>query len=334
MKIINRVNNKLYREAFTAAGKIRSCKIEDTIVLAGSPRSGTTLLLETLRKLPGYKAINEPLLRRKVRIKHDFHYRSYIESNQLTSRQQKFLARALRGQIDSSARWIFESKTKPGCILEHCIDRKLIVKFCRITRMLPCLADHYNVRGIAFIIRHPCAVVNSMLRFGKWKNWNREQIQHRKSNEKSPIYIKHLPDSVQEIFNPVLQRITTQAEALAFIWCLDQYLPLIHADKHPWILVPYERLIKSPNTELALIANTLGVEINNKIMKWIKKPSSSVKGKIPENTEDQLTKWKHQLTSRQIDDILSIVEETGLSRFYSDSIEPDYQQLSVLKQNI
>ena len=35
---------------------------EDTIVVAGSPRSGTTWLAELLRRLPGYKFLNEPLL--------------------------------------------------------------------------------------------------------------------------------------------------------------------------------------------------------------------------------------------------------------------------------
>jgi len=62
MNILSRIKSKLSREAFSLAGKIGACNIEDTIVIAGSPRSGTTLLLEALYRIPGYKAINEPLL--------------------------------------------------------------------------------------------------------------------------------------------------------------------------------------------------------------------------------------------------------------------------------
>ncbi len=76
--MLRRISGKLQRSAFTLAGRIGACKIEDTIVLAGSPRSGTTLLLESLHKLHGYKAINEPLIKKKIRKKYGFTLRSYI----------------------------------------------------------------------------------------------------------------------------------------------------------------------------------------------------------------------------------------------------------------
>jgi len=94
---VRRVARKLHRVVFSTAGKIGSCNINDTIVIAGSPRSGTTLLLETFNKLPGFKAVNEPLIKKRVREKHGFHLRSYIQPGQPASRQQKFLDEVLRG---------------------------------------------------------------------------------------------------------------------------------------------------------------------------------------------------------------------------------------------
>jgi hypothetical protein len=42
---------------------------EEAIVVTGSPRSGTTWFLELLRTLPGYKAMNEPLMYEEARIR-------------------------------------------------------------------------------------------------------------------------------------------------------------------------------------------------------------------------------------------------------------------------
>lgn len=331
--MIKRINGKLQRSAFTLAGRIGTCNIEDTIVVAGSPRSGTTLLLESLHKLPGYKAINEPLIKKKIRKKYGFTLRSYVASGQTDSQKRKFLEDVLQGQMDMSARWLFESGSTWGQIFEHGTRGKLLVKFCRITRMLPWFAEQFDVRGIIYIIRHPCAVVNSMLRFGPWDKWNWEYIL--KDSVASPtVQIDHLPDSVQNTFAPVIERISTKTEAFTLLWCLDNYLPLIHSSKHPWTLVPYEKLITQNHVELRRICTALGAEVDNEILKTLDKPSSSVKEKIKENADAQLLKWKQQLSPKQIDEILSIVDETGLSKFYSDSIEPDYQQLSVLQQNI
>lgn len=334
MEILNRVKVKLYRSAFSAAGKAGSCKIENTIVVAGSPRSGTTLLLEVLFRLPGYKALNEPLFQHCTQIEHGFEYRSYLPQDKFSQQQINFLDKVLRGQMNSSARWLFEAESRVGRIIEHSSSNKLVVKFCRINRMLPQFTNQFNLLGTVFIVRHPCAVINSMLRFGVWDNWNSQHIKKSLKDPSSSIYIQHLPDEVKEVFNPVLNRIKTKTEALAMIWCLDHYLPLIYSNHHPWILVFYEELVKHNKQELSRITEALGIKINDEMHTKMNSPSSSVKGKLHKDPDVQLSKWKHQLTSRQIDNILSIVDETGLSRFYSDSIEPIYQQHSVLQKNI
>ena len=91
MNIINRVKDKLFRELFTVAGRLGACDTKETLVIAGSPRSGTTLLLEALHKLPGYKAINEPLFTPKIQKETGFDSRSYIQAGQKKPQQRKFL---------------------------------------------------------------------------------------------------------------------------------------------------------------------------------------------------------------------------------------------------
>lgn len=328
---MRKASKKLYRIVFATAGKIGSCNIEDTIVIAGSPRSGTTLLLETFNKLPGYKAVNEPLVKRRVREKHGFHLRSYIQPGQPASRQQKYLEEVLRGQMDLSARRFFEKQTAWERIIKHGSRNKLLVKFCRINRMLPWFAEQFSVRGIVFIIRHPCAVVNSMLRFGQWDKWDWDYILMNKIAA-SAFLLEDLPDSVKEVFAPVFERVSTKTEALALMWCLDHYVPLIHSNNHPWILVPYERLVLHKFQELTRITDSLGVEMNAEMLGTLNKPSSSVKDYLHENKDGQISKWKQQLSSRQIDEILSIVKEVKLYSIYSEASEPHYGHLDLLQK--
>lgn len=331
MNLATRIKGKLGREAFSLAGKIGSCSIEDTIVIAGSPRSGTTLLLEALHKIPGYKTINEPLLTPRIQKMKGFHSRSYIHSGTSSEMQFKFLEEVLKGQMDPSARWLFDAESTFGRILEHSMRKKLLVKFCRINRMLPWFADQFDVRSIIFIIRHPCAVVNSMLRYGQWNKLTSEYFHKFKQNPTSTIYISDLPQNVQEIFEPIQERVSTHAEALTFMWCLDHYLPLINSLTHPWILVSYEQLIKHNRQELKRITDSLNIDLNDQVVNVLDKPSSSVKEEVNKNTNAQLEKWKKQLTTRQIDSILSIVDSAGLSSIFTDHTEPNYEYLNNLQ---
>ena len=233
--------------------------------------------------------------------------------------------------MDPSARWLFEADTAFSRIIEHSIRSKLLVKFCRINRMLPWFADQFDVRGIIFIIRHPCAVVNSMLRFGQWDKMTSEYFHKSKQNPSSTVYIGDLPQNIREIFEPIQKRVSTQTEALTFMWCLDHFLPLIHNKTHPWILVPYERLILQNREELKRITHALNVELSNQIVTVLERPSSSVKGNINENTNAQIVKWQRQLTTQQVNSILSMVDFAGLSDIYSESPEPHYDHLSNLQ---
>lgn len=58
------------------------------------------------------------------------------------------------------------------------------------------------------------------------------------------------------------------------------------------------------------------------------KPSSSTVDGVNAGAASQLEKWKHRLSGKQIDDILRIVDESGLSCIYSYATEPDYSAVS------
>lgn len=316
------------KEIFKAAGRWSRCSVEESIVIAGVPRAGTTWLLELLRTLPGRKALNEPLLYRTARHEYGFGWHKYIDPEEQAPRQRQYLKRVLHGQAREIPAWFFEAKSQPAKVFEHATRSELIVKFCRLNRALHWFARQFNVQGLVLMVRHPCSVVASMLHQGAWKESRLRG--HGPSRAEQALHGGTLPDTLRDPFEPILDRITTQVEVLAVHWCLDHYVPLLHhaENGYPWALVPYERLVARGVEELRRITDALGVDLTAEMQDRLREPSTSVVDRVYQRPEHQLTKWRRRLSEQQVEDILRIVDEVGLSQLYTDAIEPDYDRLN------
>lgn len=314
-----------YRSAFKAAGLLGWCSPRDTIVLAGSPRSGTTIVEEVFATLPEYKTVNEPLMPRWVQAAYGFTNRSCIPVDAVAPLQERFIRRVLTGQLGTTALWAFHSTSRMGRLKEHASKRKLVVKFCRLNRMLPWFCRNFDTRGVVLIIRHPCSVVSSMLKYGPW-----DDLLETRHDPFSPLAWNNVPAAARPIFGPIMDTIETLEEALATIWALDQWVPLIEARRRPWIILPYERLILNARQELDRITRALGIETSEAMIARLNRPSSSVKAAedLLSDSRAQLGKWRETLLPAQIDRILRIVRLAGLGHIYSDAIEPDYRALN------
>ena len=321
----------LKNRLFKIAGTLGECNIRDTVVVAGSPRSGTTWLLELLRTLPGYKAMNEPLMYEEARNGHGFSWRTYLDPGAEAEAKRAYLGTILTGQLGISPAWYFEADSRPTQLVEHATRDRLVVKFCRLNRMLHWFCGQFDVRGPVFIVRHPCAVVASMLRHEAWD----EDDFRGADRADHALHGGSLPESLRDVFGPVLDRIETQVEVLATMWCLDHYVPLIHhADgSYPWVLVPYERMVRRGREELRRITTALDVEVTREMRNQLDEPSGSVRDQLHQDVERQLSKWRRRLSDRQVDDVLRIVDEVGLSDLYSRELEPDYDRLNEMQRS-
>jgi hypothetical protein len=307
-----------------------TCDLRDTIVVSGSPRSGTTWVLELLRTLPGYKALNEPLMYQDARNEHGFSWRTYLEPGEEADEQRDYLETVLTGQLGVSPAWYFEAKSRPAQLLEHATRDRLVVKFCRMNRMLHWFCRQFDIRGPAFVVRHPCAVVASMMRHGKWD----EDDLHGEQRPEQALHANSLPPLLRDPFGDILTNIETQAEVLATIWCLDHYVPLMHhaETSYPWVLVPYERMVTEGQGELRRVTEALGVEMTAEMQNQLHQPSSSVRDQLHRDTQKQLSKWRRRLSDRQINDILRIVDDVGLSNIYTRDLEPDYETMNEMQR--
>ncbi len=302
--------------------QIKDYKLRDTIVVAGTPRSGTTWLAEVLSATPGYAMIFEPLhpVRFPEAARSGFQGRTHLPAGKTWLSGEKYLEKVFTGKV-SSAR--FEGmKNLKKAILSH----KLIVKFIRVNRLLPWLSEKFNVKQIILLIRHPCAVIASQLRSGYY-GYNDTSLGHDICPKKEKIICEaENIDCIDGNIIKKIERIETQEETLATIWCLDNYIPLISPQKSRWLLVPYEKLMMDKTISINHIADMCGIVCSKKNMEYVTKPSRTASSDLKTADIQQLSKWENHLSNDQVRKILNMVSAFGLD-FYTDAITPDYNCL-------
>jgi len=328
----------------------KNFEMKDTIIVVGSPRSGTTLLMEILGVIPGYKSLFEPLspLYYPETIKVGFQPRTYRPPSVEWKEGEEYLKKIFTGNVIYDSSWLekgdytkkifseiiisYLDQLKPDKIIHQLLGNKLLIKFVGLNRLLPWVAERFQLRSIIFIIRHPCGYVASRMKPGY------------KPPNGLPVNIKPIP-TPEELFNEAtkikgvetnllnrIKKIKTLDEILATSWCLDMYVPLSYQKSHLWTLVTYEKLIKEGEKEIKRLFNEIGEKkIPGSAYRHLKMPSSSThkdQESIVKKADEQLSKWKKRLSKDQIERILDLVSAFGLD-FYTKDLEPDYENICI-----
>ncbi|MCX6667997.1 MAG: sulfotransferase domain-containing protein [Euryarchaeota archaeon] len=329
-RIIQGFNNQLF--------KSKKIEIKDTILIIGSPRSGTTWLMEILGTISGYTYLFEPLnpMWFPGSFEVGFSSRTYLKSESNWPEGEEYLRKIFTGRIanlpikDNPMSDIFQGFSVNN-LLTHLFSNRLIVKSVNMNRMFPWISQHFHLRGIFYIIRHPCAVIASQIKTGLYG--------YRPS---FPPYFDVFPtlenilDEVSKIddfdLNLInkLKTIKTKEEILAAVWCLDNYIILSQPKSNHWKLVIYEKLIKEGKQEIENLFYSIGErKIPKSAFNLLKKPSSVTtkeSRKFIKRSDQQLSKWKNYLSEKQIDRILKIVSDFDID-LYSKDFEPKYENL-------
>ncbi len=301
--------------------RLHDFRIEDTVGIFGTRRSGSTWLMELLESLPEYKSVFEPFHPswypefRKLGIPYD----PYVPTQENYPKLRAYLEKVFTGRV--GAQFPHRQYLRMGIIIRRFNASKLVVKFVRANTMLLWIANTFNLRAIYFIIRHPCATIASQLATGYFSRITKEQFLSE---------IQKVPELAEsERLMDRLSGINSQIELLAAIWAFENYIPLASKKPHPWYTVIYERLVVNPEGELKAIFGYIGEEVPEGAVRRIKTPSKVTRktyGRDYIGTPRQLIKWREKLSERQVKDILEVVSWFGLD-FYTEDPEPDYDAL-------
>jgi Sulfotransferase domain len=279
------------------SGQMR-LKPESVLIILGDPRGGTTWLAELVKQIPLTAMVWEPLSVSQVKeVKAlGFQWRQYIPEMASWREAKDLFTRIFAGQLLSP--YLCQT-TSPG---EMRSAGHLLVKFCRANQILPWLTRTFSFElAPIYLVRHPCAVVASQLKQGGWS--------HVKPNFEMPtgryedFYTNHAD---------FLCSVDVIEKRLAAIWCLCNQVPLNHLknNKH-WITLTYESLLLDGPAQLTRIEKRWNMQFSDETYRKLAQASStSVPGSPIQqgNVNEQLAYWKTQLSTKQIDNILSVLD--------------------------
>lgn len=293
-------------------------QVDDTIIVSGSPRSGTTWLGETLASSPGYVLSQEPmnLDTFPAAAAAGFDWRTYLEpSDQASPRLVEYMGDILTGKV---------GRFRPNSISDIpslFTSDKLLIKFIRVSRCLGWILNTHPVKAAVSVIRHPCAVVASQLRWrSSWKGAS-------PPDDIATGYGGQLPEDLIERFGQVLEDVSTREEALAAGWALDQTCTLRDWRRHQlrttedqdtenqpsWWLVSYEELLMQEDSTIGKLFDALSIRSPGNLEQTMTAGSwSSSQSLNLENKQHQLVKWRDHLSPTQSENILQIVERFDL----------------------
>lgn len=285
--------------------------IKNTILVTGTPRSGTTWLAEILNTIPRSSILWEPLHVQAIpKLEHiGFRMHTYIPPGKDWPEAERYIRRVLEGKVLN--RWTL-SYTNLSQVLQ---TKRWIVKFCRANMLLKYITENFSISTPILLIRHPCAVVASQMRHGSWDYVS------------SPF--PYCPEfvSAHPQFEDLLNNLETLEEMLAAAWCVENYVPLSQPKPYPWLVVTYEKLVRDGQSELQRIFQTLQLDMPPQAGEQLGIPSATtIKHTTDYLNKDPLSRWKDYLSPQQINDILRVVSNFGLD-FYDDHLEPDYKRL-------
>ncbi len=297
-------------------GMHKKNSIEQTQVIAGSPRSGTTWLAAVLQALPRTALSYEPLHLNRVPEAREagFSWRTYLPPDAERTKMETFLRKVLQGNF-------FRSELlKRTSVFRAMFFRRLIVKSVRANRLLPWLLHQFpDLPPPLLLLRHPCAVVSSQLQHPDW--------------DTDEVRLHTLPPAFRDQ-QDFLDSLTTPEEKLAASWAIDQRVALEHCERKSVTLVTYEGLVRHGRRIVRRLLRARSLPLPEVVLEALR---SETPGTLPDSAVDPkdapLKIWRKRLSEEQVDRVLSTIRQLGI-RFYGKELKPDYDQLSTFDQDL
>lgn len=323
--VVSRVK-KGYQDFIIASYLDKDQRMESSILLAGSGRSGSTWLADVIGRLTQKRVVFEPLLPnmfdkpafafRYHKTDHpdnegaDKEFRLFVPANMKQEDFYHSLQKVFSGNIPRN-RWR---------------DRRLntikfkgrVIKDIRTNLYLPYISNNFPKVPLLCIMRHPCAVISSQYFLG-WQDGLDEIL-------KQEDLVSKLPEKVL----PILREADSLIEKLSLRWCIENYIPLTEVNARKCCYLSYEHLAMKEEEEWEVLLQAIG--FGNKAVD--KQKLRNIKGmtkkkKVELNDHKKLLfGWKNKLSNSNQKTIMKMVTLFGLNQIYNlEDPLPDRQAM-------
>jgi hypothetical protein len=274
------------------------------IILAGTARSGTTWVADIISSQVHARVMFEPFHARMVPEFSQYNYFQYLRPEVHDKKLIAYCLRVFTGDIRN--KWIDRQ-------VSTLYPQYRVIKEIRANLFLKWLHSNFSQIPIFFLIRHPCAVVYSRMQL----NWATDgDVIHFLSQDK--LVEDFLSDKLDLIRNA-----KSPEQKHAIIWSISNLVPLTQFKDEELNVIFYENLCLQPEVEIPRIFKEIGTNYKKTVFTSLNKPSATTKhDSAVMHGKDRTTQWKTKLSSRQINDILSVADAFDLSYLYGDSLYP------------
>ena len=284
----------------------------DSILLAGSARSGTTWVSDIVNHQNQYRYIFEPFHPSVFPAGCDSLERKYLRPDEEAPALLGFMNDVFSGRIRNA--WVNGHNHKR-------IARRRLVKTIRTNLMLKWIRVHFPDMPIVLLLRHPCAVANSRLRIG-WPDHLDEMLAQE--------------TLMQDFLEP--HRIEMQAtrdpfERQIIQWCVETDVALRQLEDGDVYLAFYELLCTDPQKEVRALLDFLGQKPAEKVWARLGRPSKMsgthsavVKG------GSLIDSWRDRVSAEQVQRSVEILRHFSLDVIYEEPSLPHPEgALSILR---
>ena len=199
--------------------------IENTILLVGSARSGTTFLMESLNDKNDYRIIFEPFNPTYTKEWKSFSARHYINPENVNQHEKTAVDLILKGKINNS--WVDQYNRKFR-------SNKRLIKSVRANLLLDHIEKEYPPLKIVYLHRDPYDVVASRINL----NFDPKDVDLILKHELflSKYYVDIDIDKLKAL-------LTTPVHCHAALWCFENRFLLQNIEKRNLIASKYEDII-------------------------------------------------------------------------------------------
>lgn len=271
----------------------------NTVFVAGSGRSGTTWLAEIINHRREYRLVFEPFHPGKVGICGHFNSKQYLRPD---DRRDEFLAPA-REILSGAVRGPWTDRFH-----RRFLARRRLIKDIRANLLLGWLRANFPGMPMILLMRHPCAVAASRMALG-WRDNLAETMRQQ--------------DLIADFLRPMEAEILaakTPFERHVFLWCIDNYVPLMQLSEGDVHLTFHEELVSYPERELPPLFAALGTDFDPAVYHRMKTPSPLSR---KNSARPSLDDWRRVIDRAELRRTVEILALFGLDRVYGEDSMPD-----------
>jgi len=278
---------------------------KNSILLAGTGRSGTTWISNILNYDNEYRDIFEPFSNIYTMECHHFAYKQYLRGNDSREYFLNTARNVFSGRIRN--KWIDQYNRRLFC-------KKRLIKEIRANLFLKWIKNYFPEIPIVFIIRHPLAVAHSRLSL----EWN-SQLEDILSQDE--LVEDFFQDQIDDI-----EACESEFERQIYLWCIENYVPLCTLTKNDAYVVCYEQFCLQPEIEARKLLDWIGKQYDPhdpRIEAALRQPSQvSSKYSAIITGDDLLGKWQKAISIEQRRKAVQILSLFSLDEFYNEDPLP------------